>query len=36
MKRSGRAGRERLGSTARFPRWAAAFKYPPEIKETVL
>lgn len=30
------AGRERLGSTAKFPRWAAAFKYPPEIKETVL
>lgn len=28
--------RERLGSTAKFPRWAAAFKYPPEIKETVI
>lgn len=28
------AGREQLGSTAKFPRWAAAFKYPPEIKET--
>ena len=26
----------RMGSTAKFPRWAAAFKYPPEIKETVL
>ncbi|MFI3254747.1 MAG: NAD-dependent DNA ligase LigA [Eubacteriales bacterium] len=26
--------REELGSTAKFPRWAAAFKYPPEIKET--
>ncbi len=25
-----------LGSTAKFPRWACAFKYPPEIKETVL
>ena len=24
--------RERLGSTAKFPRWAAAFKYPPEQK----
>lgn len=28
--------RERLGSTAKFPRWAAAFKYPPEVKETVV
>lgn len=28
--------REQLGSTAKFPRWAAAFKYPPEIKETVI
>ena len=25
-----------LGSTAKAPRWAVAFKYPPEIKETVL
>lgn len=25
-----------LGSTAKFPRWAAAFKYPPEIKPTVV
>lgn len=24
--------REALGSTAKFPRWAAAFKYPPEQK----
>ena len=24
--------RERLGSTAKFPRWAAAYKYPPEVK----
>ncbi len=30
------AGRTRLGSTAKFPRWAAAYKYPPEIKQTVL
>ena len=30
------AGRRLLGSTAKFPRWAAAYKYPPEIKETVL
>ncbi len=28
--------RERLGSTAKFPRWAAAYKYPPEIKPTVI
>ncbi|MBR5497931.1 MAG: NAD-dependent DNA ligase LigA [Clostridia bacterium] len=28
--------REMLGSTAKFPRWAVAFKYPPEEKETKL
>ena len=28
--------RGRLGSTAKFPRWAAAFKYPPEQKESVV
>lgn len=28
--------RESLGNTARAPRWAAAFKYLPEQKETVL
>ena len=28
--------RELLGATAKFPRWAAAYKYPPEIKETVV
>ena len=28
--------REHLGSTAKFPRWAAAYKYPPEIKPTVV
>ena len=28
--------REQLGSTAKFPRWAAAYKYPPEIKPTVV
>lgn len=27
---------ERLGATSRAPRWAAAFKYPPEQKETLL
>ena len=30
------ADRDRLGSTAKFPRWAAAFKYPPEQKESVV
>lgn len=30
------AQREELGATARAPRWAAAFKYPPEQKETIL
>ena len=30
------SARQKLGSTAKFPRWAAAYKYPPEIKETVL
>lgn len=28
--------RDRLGATAKFPKWAAAFKYPPEIKPTVV
>lgn len=28
------AMREEIGSTAKFPRWALAFKYPPEEKET--
>ncbi|MDO5141848.1 MAG: NAD-dependent DNA ligase LigA [Eubacteriales bacterium] len=30
------AQREVLGSTAKFPRWAAAYKYPPEVKQTLL
>lgn len=30
------AQREMLGSTNKFPRWAIAFKYPPEEKETEL
>ncbi len=30
------AEREQMGSTNKFPRWAIAFKYPPEVKETVL
>lgn len=28
--------RDRLGATAKFPRWAAAYKYPPEVKPTVV
>ncbi|MBE6954327.1 MAG: NAD-dependent DNA ligase LigA [Ruminococcaceae bacterium] len=28
--------RRALGSTAKFPRWAAAYKYPPEVKPTVV
>lgn len=28
--------REHLGTTAKFPRWAAAYKYPPEIKPTII
>ncbi len=28
--------RRALGSTAKFPRWAVAYKYPPEEKETTL
>ncbi len=28
--------REMLGETAKFPRWAVAFKYPPERKESVV
>ena len=30
------AEREALGSTAKAPRWAAAYKYPPEVKESVV
>jgi len=30
------AQRETLGSTAKAPRWAIAYKYPPEVKETIL
>ncbi|MEA4964483.1 MAG: NAD-dependent DNA ligase LigA [Oscillospiraceae bacterium] len=29
-------GRESLGSTSKYPRWASAYKYPPEIKPTVV
>lgn len=30
------ASRRTLGSTNKFPRWAIAFKYPPEVKESVV
>ena len=30
------AQRERMGQTAKFPKWAVAYKYPPEIKPTVV
>ena len=30
------AQREQLASTAKAPRWAAAYKYPPEVKESVV
>ena len=30
------AQRSRMGSTAKCPRWAVAYKYPPEIKPTVV
>lgn len=36
VKTNSLAQREELGSTAKFPKWAVAFKYPPEEKETVL
>ena len=28
--------REHLGTTAKFPRWAVAYKYPPEVKPTIV
>ena len=28
--------RDHLGATAKFPKWAVAYKYPPEIKPTVV
>ena len=30
------ADREELGATSKFPRWAIAYKYPPEEKESIL
>ena len=34
IKLNSLAGRQLLGSTSKAPRWAVAFKYPPEQKET--
>ena len=34
VKLNSLAGREILGSTSKAPRWAAAYKFPPEIKES--
>ena len=36
IKVNGLAQRERMGATAKCPRWAVAYKYPPEIKDTVV
>ncbi len=36
VKLNNLSDRNVLGSTSKFPRWAAAFKYPPEEKETKL
>ncbi|MCI2105681.1 MAG: NAD-dependent DNA ligase LigA [Intestinimonas sp.] len=36
VKLNSLADRARLGSTAKFPRWAVAYKYPPEQKQTLL
>lgn len=36
IKISSTATRKALGATARAPRWAAAYKFPPEQKETTL
>ena len=30
------AMRQKLGETAKFPKWAVAYKYPPEIKPTIV
>lgn len=36
IKVDGLTLRDRLGATAKSPRWAVAYKYPPEIKTTVV
>ena len=30
------AERQRLGSTSKAPRWAVAYKYPPEVRESIV
>lgn len=36
LKVDGLSARKQLGETNKYPRWALAFKYPPEEKETVI
>ena len=36
IKVNGLAQRDTMGSTAKCPKWAVAYKYPPEIKPTVV
>ena len=36
VKANSLSEREKVGETAKYPRWAVAFKYPPEEKETVV
>lgn len=36
VKLNSLADREKLGATSKVPRWAIAYKYPPEEKETVI
>lgn len=36
VKLNNLSDRDKLGATAKVPRWAIAYKYPPEEKETVL
>lgn len=36
VKLNSLSGRSVLGETSKFPRWAAAYKYPPEQKESIV
>lgn len=36
VKLNNLADREKLGATSKVPRWAIAYKYPPEEKETIV